>query len=53
MTKQEIKEVLDERPDLVEFLTLALECPELIPSAVKLLKKGEDEGDAQSRKGNH
>ena len=53
MTKEEIKEVLDERPDLVEFLTLARECPELIPSAVKLLKKGEREEDAQSRKGNH
>lgn len=53
MTKEEIKEVLDERPDLVEFFTLARDNPELIPSVVELLKKGEGEEDAQSRKGNH
>lgn len=53
MTKQEIKEVLDNRPDLVELLTLAQDNLELIPSVVKLLKKGEGEEDAQSRKGNH
>ena len=46
MTKQEIKEVLDNRPDLVQFLTLARDNPELIPSVVKLLKKGEGEEDA-------
>ena len=52
-TKQEIKEVLIERPDLVELLTLAQDNLELIPSVIKLLKKGEHEEDAQSRKGNH
>ena len=46
MTKQEIKEVLDNRPDLVQFLKLALDNPELIPSVIKLLKKGEGEEDA-------
>ncbi len=53
MTKQEIEEVLSKRPDLMEFFTLARDNPELIPSMVKLLKKGEGEEDAQSRKDNH
>lgn len=39
MTKEEIKEVLDERPDLVEFLTLARECPDQIPEVTAYLEE--------------
>lgn len=47
MTVQEIKEVLDKRPDIVDFLNLVLKDPDLIhrtPELTKLIQEGEGKG---------